>query len=47
MRRKEQPLAMVLNITHHRVKAVDTIAIVHLPIYNKWEQNLEYEKVLS
>jgi hypothetical protein len=36
-----------MTITHHRIKAVDTIAIIHLPICNKWEQNLEYEKVLS
>jgi hypothetical protein len=38
---------MVLSITHCRIKAVDTVAIIHLPICNKWEQNPEYEKVLS
>jgi hypothetical protein len=38
---------MVLSITHHRIEAVDTVAIIYLPIYNKWEQSPEYEKVLS
>jgi hypothetical protein len=38
---------MVLSITHRRIEAVDTIAVIHLSICNKWEQNLEYEKVLS
>jgi hypothetical protein len=38
---------MALNIIHRWIKAVDTIAVVHLPICNKWEQNPEYEKVLS
>jgi hypothetical protein len=38
---------MVLSITHRRIKAVDTVVVIHLPIYNKWEQNPEYEKVLS
>jgi hypothetical protein len=38
---------MVLSFTHHRIKAVDTVAVIHLPIYNKWEQSPEYEKVLS
>jgi hypothetical protein len=32
-------MPMVLSITHRRVKAVDTIAVVHLPICNKWEKN--------
>jgi hypothetical protein len=40
-------MPMVLSITHRRIKAVDTVAIIHLPICNKWEQNPEYEKVLS
>jgi hypothetical protein len=38
---------MVLSFTHHRIKAVDTVAIIHLLICNKWEQSPEYEKVLS
>jgi hypothetical protein len=38
---------MVLSITHRRIKAVDTVAVIHLPIYNNCEQNPEYEKVLS
>jgi hypothetical protein len=38
---------MILSFTHHRIKAVDTVAVIHLPICNKWEQNPEYEKVLS
>jgi hypothetical protein len=38
---------MVLSITHRRIEAVDTVAVIHLPICNKWEQNPEYEKVLS
>jgi hypothetical protein len=38
---------MVLSITHRRIKAIDTVAVIHLLIYNKWEQNPEYEKVLS
>jgi hypothetical protein len=38
---------MVLSFAHHRIKAVDTVAVIHLPICNKWEQSLEYEKVLS
>jgi hypothetical protein len=38
---------MVLSFAHCRIEAVDTIAVVHLPIYNKWEQSPEYEKVLS
>jgi hypothetical protein len=38
---------MVLSFTHRRIKAVDTIAVIHLPICNKWEQSPEYEKVLS
>jgi hypothetical protein len=38
---------MVLSFTLRRIKAVDTVAVIHLPIYNKWEQNPEYEKVLS
>jgi hypothetical protein len=38
---------MVLSFTHRRIKAVDTVAIIHLPICNKWEQSLEYEKVLN
>jgi hypothetical protein len=37
---------MVLSITHHMIKAFDTVAVKHLPICNKWEQNPEYEKVL-
>jgi hypothetical protein len=40
-------MPMVLSITHRRIKAVDTVAVIHLPICNKWEQNPEYEKVLS
>jgi hypothetical protein len=39
-------LPMVLSITHHIIKAVDIEAVIHLPIYSKWEQNPEYEKVL-
>jgi hypothetical protein len=38
---------MVLSITHRRVKAVDIVAVIHLPIYNMWEQNPEYEEILS
>jgi hypothetical protein len=38
---------MVLSFSHHRIKAVDTVAVIHLPIYNKWEQSPKYEKVLS
>jgi hypothetical protein len=38
---------MVLSITHCRIKAVDTAAAIHLPICHKWEQNPEYEKILS
>jgi hypothetical protein len=38
---------MVLSFSHHRIKAVDTIAVIYLSIYNKWEQSPEYEKVLS
>jgi hypothetical protein len=40
-------MPIVLNITHRRIKTVDIVAVIHLPIYNKWEQNPEYEKVLS
>jgi hypothetical protein len=38
---------MVLSFTHRRIKAADTVAVIHLSIYNKWEQSPEYEKVLS
>jgi hypothetical protein len=38
---------MVLSFAHHRIEAVDTVVVIHLPIYNKWEQSPEYEKVLS
>jgi hypothetical protein len=38
---------MVLSFAHRRIKAVDTVAVIHLHIYNKWEQSPEYEKVLS
>jgi hypothetical protein len=38
---------MVLNFTHRRIKAVDTVAVIHLPISNKWEESPKYEKVLS
>jgi hypothetical protein len=38
---------MVLSFTHHRIKAVDTVAEIHLLICNKWEQSSEYEKVLN
>jgi hypothetical protein len=38
---------MVLSFAHRRIEAVDTVAIIHLPIYNNWEQSPEYEKVLS
>jgi hypothetical protein len=38
---------MVLSITHRRIKAVDIVAVIYLSIYNKWEQNPEYEKILS
>jgi hypothetical protein len=38
---------MALSITHRRIKIGDTIAIIYLHICNKWEQNPEYEKVLS
>jgi hypothetical protein len=38
---------MVLSFAHCRIKAVDTVAVIHPPICNKWEQNPEYEKVLS
>jgi hypothetical protein len=31
---------MVLSITHRRIEVVDTVAVIHLPIYNKWEQTL-------
>jgi hypothetical protein len=38
---------MVLSFTHRRIEAVDTVAVIHLLIYNKWEQSPEYKKVLS
>jgi hypothetical protein len=38
---------MELSITHRRIKAIDIVAIIHLPICSKWEQNLEYENALS
>jgi hypothetical protein len=38
---------MVLSITDRGIKAVDIVAAIHLSICNKWEQNPEYEKVLS
>jgi hypothetical protein len=38
---------MVLSFAHRRIEAVDIVAVIHLPIYNKWEQSPEYEKVLS
>jgi hypothetical protein len=38
---------MVLSFTHRRIKAVDTVAVIHLLICNKWEQSPKYEKVLS
>jgi hypothetical protein len=47
IRRRERPLPIVLSITHRRIEAVDTVAVIHLPICNKWEQSPEYEKVLS
>jgi hypothetical protein len=40
-------MPMVLTITHRRIKTVDTVAVIHLGICNKWEQKPEYEKVLS
>jgi hypothetical protein len=43
----EATMPLVLVITHRRIQAVDIIAIIHLPICNKWETNPEYEKVLS
>jgi hypothetical protein len=46
-RRREWPLPMVLSFSHRRIKAVDTVAVIHLPICNKWEQSPKYEKVLS
>jgi hypothetical protein len=36
-----------LCISYSWVKAVDAIAIIQLTTCNKWEQNPEYEKVLS
>jgi hypothetical protein len=38
---------MVLSFSHRRIKAIDAVAVIHLPICNKWEQSLEHEKVLS
>jgi hypothetical protein len=38
---------MVISFTHRRIKTVDTVAVIHPSIYNKWEQSPEYEKVLS
>jgi hypothetical protein len=38
---------MVPSFSHYRIDAVDTVAVIHLPICNKWEQSPEYEKVLS
>jgi hypothetical protein len=38
---------MVLSFSYRRIKAVDTVAVIHLTIYNKWEQSPKYEKVLS
>jgi hypothetical protein len=38
---------MVLSFSHRRIKVVDAVAVIHLPIYNKLEQSPEYEKVLS
>jgi hypothetical protein len=46
-RRSEWPLPMVLSFAHRRIKAVDTVDVIHLPICNKWEQSPKYEKVLS
>jgi hypothetical protein len=40
-------MPMVISNTHRRIKAVDTAVVIHLHICNKWEQNPEYEKVLS
>jgi hypothetical protein len=33
-------MPLVLIITHRRIQVVDIVAIVHLPICNKWEQTL-------
>jgi hypothetical protein len=33
-------MPMVLSITYRRIKTVDTVAVIHLSIYNKWEQTL-------
>jgi hypothetical protein len=38
---------MALSFTHRRIKAVDTVVVIHLLICNKWEQSPEYEKVLT
>jgi hypothetical protein len=38
---------MVLSFAHRRIKVVDTVAIIHLSICNKWEKSPEYEKILS
>jgi hypothetical protein len=32
---------MVLSFTPRRIEAVDTVAVIHLPICNKWEQSPE------
>jgi hypothetical protein len=38
---------VILSFAHHRIEAVDTVTVIHLPICNEWEQSPEYEKVLS
>jgi hypothetical protein len=38
---------MVLSFAHRRIKAVDIVAVIYMPIYNKWKQSPKYEKVLS
>jgi hypothetical protein len=40
-------LPRALLLIHGRIEAVLTVAMIHGIIYNKWEINPEYKKVLS
>jgi hypothetical protein len=40
-------MPLVLVITHRKIQVVDTTAIVHLPICNKWGQTLSTRKYLA
>ena len=43
----EKRLAQVLLLVHDGTEAVLTISMIHCVIYNKWEINPEYNKVLN